>query len=195
MVNVIIRLPGRRVHIVRDARDCDVCRNHARHARLDARSYLQDDITRAVQGDESSLADFRELATMYGLLQSAHRITDAIILEHVAWLLETERLIAIECVEVREQRPSAPPVGVARPPASPRPRPIALEDLKTWIEIVLLDESGKPVPNEKYSVRVPGGRTEYGTLDAKGYARITGLDPGSCDVSFPDLHAPEWKEA
>ena len=195
MVNVIIRLPGRRVHIVRDARDCDVCRNQARHARLDARSYLQDEINRAVQGDASSLADFRELATMYGLLQSAHRITDAIVLEHVAWLLETERLIAIECVEVREQRPSAPPAAVARPPASPRPRPIALEDLKTWIEIVLLDESGKPVPNEKYSVRVPGGRTEYGTLDAKGYARITGLDPGSCDVSFPDLHAPEWKEA
>ena len=148
MVNVIIRLPGRRVHLVRDARDCDVCRNHARHARLEARSYLQDEINRAAQGDASSLADFRDLATMYGLLQSGHRITDAKILEHVAWLLETERLIAIECVEVREQRPSGPPV--ARPPAPPRPRPIALEDLKTWMEIVLLDESGKPVPYEKY---------------------------------------------
>jgi hypothetical protein len=194
MLGVTIQLAGRRVHLVRDVRDCDVCRNHARHARVDGRSYVQSEINRAVQGDASALADFRNLAQTYGLLHDVHRVIDSRILEHVAWLLETERLLAIECVEVREHRPSAPPIVRPAPPR-PRPRPVALEDLKTWIEIELLDNEDKPVPNERYLIKVPGGTTETGTLDANGRARITGLDPGMCDISFPDIDLREWRPA
>jgi hypothetical protein len=194
MLGVTIQLAGRSVHIVRDVHDCDVCTNHARHARVEGRPSVHSEINRAVQGNASALADFRYLAGTYGLLHDVHRVIDAKILEHVGWLLETERLLAIECVEVREHRPSAPP-SAPTPTPRERPRPVALEDLKTWIEIELLDDTGKPVANEKYLIKVPGGTTESGTLDAKGRARITGLDPGTCEIAFPGIDAREWKPA
>ena len=194
MLGVTIQLAGRSVHLVRDAHDCDVCTNHARHARVEGGFFIQSEINRAVQRDASTLADFRNLARTDGLLHDVHRVIDSKILEHVAWLLETERLIAIECVEVREQRPGAPASAAPRPPARTRP-PVALEDLKTWVEIELVDDDGKPVANEKYLIKVPGGATESGTLDANGRARVTGLDSGMCDISFPDVDAREWRGA
>jgi hypothetical protein len=192
MLNITIQLAGRSVHLVRHVRDCDLCRNRARHARLEGRPYLQSEINRVVYGDAWALARFRDLAATYGLLTGVHRVSDSKILEHMAWLLETERLIAIECVEVREHRPGAPASTSPRPAARTRP-PVALEDLKTWVEIVLLDAAGNPVPNEKYSIKVPGGVTVTGTLDHKGRAKITGIDPGMCDISFPDIDRREWK--
>jgi len=194
MLSVTIQLAGRSVHLVGDVRDCEMCGNHARHARVEGRRSFQSELTRAVQGDASALADFRGLAGRYGLLHDVHRVIDSKILEHVAWLLETERLLAIECVEVRDYRPGAPASAPPRPVARTRP-PVALDDLKTWVEIELLDDLGKPVPNEKYSIKVPGGVIASGTLDANGRARVTGLDPGTCDISFPGIDAREWKPA
>ncbi len=145
------------------------------------------------RADALALAEFRNLAETYGLLQGVHRVTDVKVLEHVAWLLDTERLIPIECVELRQESPGAP-AAPAPPPARTRP-PVALEDLKTWVEIELLYDTGKPVPNERYVIKVPGGATESGTTDENGRARITGIDPGTCDISFPDIDAREWKGA
>ena len=57
-----------------------------------------------------------------------------------------------------------------------------------WIEIKLEDENGDPIPNESYVITGPGGEEHTGTLDANGFVRIDGLDPGQCDVSFPRLY-------
>jgi type VI secretion system secreted protein VgrG len=63
-----------------------------------------------------------------------------------------------------------------------------------WIEIELVDENGKPVPGEEYKVTLPDGSTvASGTLDAKGKARVEGIDPGSCKVTFPNLDKDSWK--
>src|SRR5687768_12969373 len=158
MLNTTIQLAGRRVHLVHDVRDSDVCTNHARHVRLEGRTYLQGEINRAAQTDALALAEFRNLAETYGLLQGVHRVTDAKVLEHVAWLLDTERLIPIECVELRQESPGAP-AAPAPPPARTRP-PVALEDLKTWVEIELLYDTGKPVPNERYVFNIATATTE-----------------------------------
>ena len=67
---------------------------------------------------------------------------------------------------------------------------------KHWIEIELIDDKGKPVPGERYRITLPDGTTlAEGTLDAKGRARVDGIDPGTCKVTFPDLDAPTWKPA
>jgi type VI secretion system secreted protein VgrG len=58
---------------------------------------------------------------------------------------------------------------------------------KSWIEIELLDEEGEPVPGERYRITLPDGSTVEGTLDQNGFARVDGIDPGNCEVSFPDL--------
>jgi len=68
------------------------------------------------------------------------------------------------------------------------------KDKTHWIEIELLDEAGKPVAGEPYKITLPDGTTVAdGTLDDKGRAKITNLDPGTCKVSFPNLDQDAWK--
>jgi hypothetical protein len=92
----------------------------------------------------------------------------------------------------------------ARPTALPdssaaRPEPHRVVDapssrpVKTWVEIELLDDIGKPMGNERYLVKVPECVTKIGQLDTRGWARITDIDPGMCDISFPDIDGREWK--
>jgi len=63
----------------------------------------------------------------------------------------------------------------------------------SWIEIKLVDEEGEPVPGELYRITLPDGSVVEGTLDAQGFARVDGLDPGSCKVTFPRLDERSWK--
>jgi type VI secretion system secreted protein VgrG len=65
---------------------------------------------------------------------------------------------------------------------------------KSWIEIELMDEANKPVPGEAYRVTLPDGTTlAEGTLDEKGFARVDGIDPGTCKVTFPNLDKDAWQ--
>jgi len=63
-----------------------------------------------------------------------------------------------------------------------------------WIEIVLKDQHDVPMPGEEYLVKAHGGTEYSGVLDQDGFARIEGVDPGDCDVSFPRLDQTEWKK-
>jgi hypothetical protein len=63
----------------------------------------------------------------------------------------------------------------------------------TWIELELMDASGNPVPNESYKITMPDGSIKYGRLDRKGTARIEKLQPGSCQVTFPDRDEEVWE--
>jgi type VI secretion system secreted protein VgrG len=63
-----------------------------------------------------------------------------------------------------------------------------------WIEVELVNVDGDPVPGERYRVTLADGTTlAEGTLDAKGRARIDGIDPGTCQVTFPDLDQTVWE--
>ncbi|MDI7259571.1 MAG: hypothetical protein QME90_06595, partial [Thermodesulfobacteriota bacterium] len=70
------------------------------------------------------------------------------------------------------------------------------KDKKSWIEIELFDEEDNPVPGERYKVTLPDGKTvAEGTLDEKGFARVDGIDPGSCKITFPNLDKDAWEKA
>jgi hypothetical protein len=47
------------------------------------------------------------------------------------------------------------------------------------VEIELLDQAGKP--------------TE-GYLDGKGQARVDGIDPGNCKITFPNIDKKSWRK-
>jgi hypothetical protein len=34
-----------------------------------------------------------------------------------------------------------------------------------------------------------------GTLDHKGNARVSNIDPGPCKITFPNLHQDAWEKA
>ena len=67
---------------------------------------------------------------------------------------------------------------------------------KSWIEIELVDEANQPVPGEQYKITLPDGEAVAGgTLDERGFARVDGIDPGTCKITFPDLNRDAWKPA
>jgi type VI secretion system secreted protein VgrG len=67
---------------------------------------------------------------------------------------------------------------------------------KSWIEIQLNDEDGNPIPGEPYKITLPDGTTiADGTLDNKGFARVDNIDPGTCQVTFPNLDKDAWEPA
>ncbi len=65
----------------------------------------------------------------------------------------------------------------------------------SWIEIELVDERDAPVPGEAYRITLPDGTVAEGTLDDKGFARVDGIDPGTCQVTFIHLDQEAWEKA
>lgn len=66
-------------------------------------------------------------------------------------------------------------------------------DRTSWIELEMVDEAGQPVPHQRYRVITADGRTREGFLDQQGVARVGGIDPGTCRITFPDLDAEAWR--
>jgi len=67
---------------------------------------------------------------------------------------------------------------------------------KTWLELTLRNEYEPfdPVPFARYQVTLPDGSVREGKLNEEGWARIEGVDPGTCQVTFLDLDAREWRQ-
>ena len=63
------------------------------------------------------------------------------------------------------------------------------------IAIELLDDQGNAVPNALYRIECDDGRLRTGATNGWGRAREEGLHEGTCKVSFPRLHGPDWKKA
>lgn len=112
-----------------------------------------------------------------------HQLDDGEVIRQLALRLASRRLLVARIEDIPlttfdVHQDEAPP-----PRSEDAPKPQA----KTWIAIELVDEEGQPVPNERYWILLPDGSVREGRLDAKGRARVGDLDPGECDVRFPDL--------
>ena len=81
------------------------------------------------------------------------------------------------------------------PTAKASERPPAPREETTWIAIQLANKKGKPAAYKHYRIELPDGSRREGMLDARGMARLDGIDPGNCDVSFPDFDGSDWKVA
>ena len=80
-----------------------------------------------------------------------------------------------------------------RAPAERGPR----KEETAWIEIVLStdDDPPRPMAFKRYRVELPDGSVRDGQLDSRGMARLVGIDPGTCQVSFPDYDGKRWRRA
>lgn len=58
-----------------------------------------------------------------------------------------------------------------------------------WIQVDVIYDDGTPYDGT-CSVVLPNGRKVDGAPDEKGTLRFDGIDPGSCQVTFPDLKQP-----
>jgi hypothetical protein len=98
------------------------------------------------------------------------------------------------------RRVAAPPRRLAQSPTrnqgAPAPVvPLAAVVQKTWIEVRLVDEEGTPIGLVRYEVELPDGSLKSGMLDERGIARFEDIDPGKCQVTFPDIDGREWRRA
>ena len=76
--------------------------------------------------------------------------------------------------------------------AAPHARPVGQQTY--WVEIALIGEDDKPVPEEEYLILLPDGSRRQGFLDGNGVARITEIPQnGQCKVSFPNLDRDAWQ--
>jgi type VI secretion system secreted protein VgrG len=97
-------------------------------------------------------------------------------------------------VKAKQKEQGTGKYGAAKSTPYKAPPPEEAEEL-TWIEIELIDEDDKPVPGERYQIEVADGRVIRGTLDNKGFARVEGLKPGDCKVTFLKLDKDAWEPA
>ena len=105
------------------------------------------------------------------------------------------RLVALE--EVTKDVPSlhvlfadaveVAPTSDLSPPTIRDERPVT-----TWIELVLVDDEGCPVPNRRFSLVLPDESVQEGVFDARGRVHLEGIDPGMCRLTFPDLDASSF---
>jgi len=61
----------------------------------------------------------------------------------------------------------------------------------SFIDILLTDEEGNPVPGERYRVTDSDNKVHEGGLDANGKAHVI-VPEGECEVTFPNLDDEAW---
>ena len=117
-------------------------------------------------------------------LVAVHRLDDDHIIEALATRLAGGRIFAerlasgpLLAFDIHEGK--AEPAAAGADTAKSQP--------KTWIEIELVNTEGNPVPNERYWIELPDGSVREGRLNGEGRAYFGGLDPGDCDVRWPNL--------
>ena len=81
--------------------------------------------------------------------------------------------------------------GNTMPPAATT-TPEKAKEKKDWIEIILVDTDGKPVPNVRYRITPPGGAPVEGRLNEHGQAGLYQIEAGNCKITFPDLDQEAW---
>jgi hypothetical protein len=84
---------------------------------------------------------------------------------------------------------------VANGAAAARSTPPEEQKKTSWIEIELVGEDDRPIPGEKYRIKLPDNSVDEGTLDDKGFARVEGFEKGDCQISFPELDREAWEDA
>jgi hypothetical protein len=67
------------------------------------------------------------------------------------------------------------------------------KEKKAWIEIILVDAEGQPMPGVRYRITPPGGKPREGRLNEHGQAGLYEIDPGNCKITFPDLDKDAWE--
>jgi hypothetical protein len=98
-------------------------------------------------------------------------------------------LVTFNAVKVGKKQPSSAAAAARRQAAA-----AAREPETAWLELELVDQTGKPIGGQRYHVTTGDGEEREGVLDANGRARLIGIKPGNCWVSYPDLAPDSWRK-
>jgi hypothetical protein len=81
-----------------------------------------------------------------------------------------------------------PPPLVPPPANAPRSRDIgsAVQVCMHNVEVTARDEEGEAVAEQRVCIELPDGTRREVRTDGNGRAALFGVDPGQCQVTFPD---------
>jgi hypothetical protein len=205
---------GDRLHLLDRCDDDLGCPHQSSHVRLTpVRPVHISGIVQSARSDPRMMTRLRHFVARNGATLRVGDLTDAELIRQVTHYLESGRLRVVQC-GVGERAPggggsgggASSAAGAAStvadratsrstgddkynaPPPPPKPA-------KTWVEFELRDWEGNPAANQRYEIRLPDGSLQEGRLDGSGRARFTGIDPGTCQVTFPDFDGSEWRES
>lgn len=65
---------------------------------------------------------------------------------------------------------------------------------QTWLNIVIKDEDGDPVPDQQFMVTFDNGHTIKGKVDQKGLAHLEPVPEGEHQIKLLDVDLREWKK-
>lgn len=85
-------------------------------------------------------------------------------------------------------RPPGPGPDQPAPPENPPDQPLPA----TSVEVKVVDREGDPIGGVRYELTLASGEVRSGTTDPEGMVREDGLDPGTCQLTLPDLDDGEW---
>lgn len=146
--------------------------------------------------DPRTVATIRSLVAGEMGAAAISRWTEHQILRQFQLLLERGRLR----LALPPGKPGEHAVGGAKkdkPEAAEAEPPPEETVVKTtdWIEIVLVDETGKPLKDQRYRLTLADGSVKEGKLDANGSVRHDSIPPGFCKLVFPDIDKESWTRA
>ncbi len=64
-----------------------------------------------------------------------------------------------------------------------------------YIQIQVVDDDGQPVHGVAYELKLPDRRVRRGVTGGNGVIYYADLDPGSCELTFPELDQGTWEQA
>jgi hypothetical protein len=144
----------------------------------------------AFRDDPVAMRELRVMAAERHPSVDVSLLRDEEVLELVARTIAAGQLVVEAFDAELVESPTGPDVTL------PEPQEAVVDVRPTdWIAIELIGEDDQPIPGERYRVELPDGTVREGALDAKGKARIDGIPPGQCKISFPRLDKDAWGPA
>lgn len=66
-------------------------------------------------------------------------------------------------------------------------------ELRDWIEVLIVDEEHNPIPDVAYKIVLPDGSVRAGKTDEQGILRYDDIPQGVCQFSLIALDARTWE--
>jgi hypothetical protein len=140
---------------------------------------------RAFSRDADSRRSLRALLGDLGV-RAVDRLDDDEVLEACAAQVHARRLVPVPVARRAAYVPPAPEEDEAEGPQ------VVVETEETWIAVRFLDEQGRGLAGEPYRIKLPNQDWVEAKLDADGYARHDGIEPGTAIVELMDADESEW---
>jgi hypothetical protein len=144
---------------------------------------------RGIGNDPARLALLRNAAAEH--IHDVHRLPNEQLFRQLAALLLNGRIRLLQSILIHAGQLE----DTSQPAQSETAASTTSQRKSSWIEINLRDGEGQAVSGARYQIKFPDGSEKQGNLDGFGHAEFYGINPGMCQVGFPELEDEDWVRA